>query len=338
MPLRYSGDIEEVTAVRNVAGVFDVSHMGQVELEGPCAAEDIDRLVTNDVRNAEPGRATYTMMCNDAGGVIDDLIVYKFADDRWMIVLNASRADVDTDWIGAHLSSTTAVKSCTPERGIIALQGPRACEILQSLAECDLTGIERLSITTTRVAGIPCTMARTGYTGEDGFELFPDSEKLSVIWDALLETRLSGDGRPIPCGLGARDVCRLEAGLRLYGNDLSEDVTPLEAGLKWTVKFGKPDFIGKAALKRQLANGVPKKTIGLKMLDRSIPRRGYAVIVDDAEVGTVTSGIFSPTLQVGIGLALVKGSVPDEARFSVMIRGSAHPAEVVKPPFVRKER
>lgn len=340
MPLRYSGDLDEVKAVRESAGLFDVSHMGQVEIRGPSALRDVNHLVTNDVAKAEAGQAIYTMMCNERGGVIDDLIVYKNADDHIFIVVNASRAEADIAWMKEHLSDPESL-IVIEDYGIIALQGPESARVLsRSCRSVEFRGkhssisdIPRRFIANVEIAGHVFSAARTGYTGEDGFELFPKNTYLRDVWEVLMNCP---DVKVKPCGLGARDVCRLEAGLRLYGNDLSEDVTPLEAGLKWTVKFDKDDFIGKAALQTQLAEGRPRKTIGLKMLDRAIPRRDYVVAAEGDEVGVVTSGIFSPTLKVGIAMALVISDVPDNALFEVIVRGESHPAEVVKMPFVCK--
>ncbi len=333
MPLRYSGDKDEVTAVRTAAGLFDVSHMGQVELRGANALRDVNHFITNDLARAESGQATYTMVCNERGGVIDDLIVYRLADDHLFIVVNASRAEVDIAWMREQLSPDTTLETFTPQRGIIALQGPRADEVLQPLCDADLAPLRRHFSMTAKVCGVECRFARTGYTGENGFELFPPGEKLNEVWSSLISHPSS---LVKPCGLGARDVCRLEAGLRLYGNDLSEDITPLEAGLKWTVKFDKDDFIGKTALQQQLAAGPPRKTIGLRMLDRAIPRHEYRVVANGVDAGVVTSGIFSPTLNVGIAMALVRGDVADDADYGVVVRGEPHPAEVVRMPFVKK--
>lgn len=329
MPLRYSGDKDEVAAVRTGAGLFDVSHMGQVELRGPQVAQEINRLITNNVALAPVGQATYTMMCNEQGGVIDDLIVYKLGDQHWFIVVNASRIEVDVAWMREHLSSDTEL-TLVSGRGLLAVQGPHALSTLQPLVDRELAQVAHNEIAEMAVLEVPCRLARTGYTGEDGFELVVPDDHLERVWNALLQSGAR------PCGLGARDVCRLEAGLRLYGNDLTEEVSPLEAGLKWTVKFEKPDFIGKAALRRQLEEGAPRKTVALKMLDRAIPRHGYPVAAEGNEVGEVTSGIFSPTLKVGIALARIWSEVPNTALFEVIVRGEPHPAEAVKLPFVKR--
>jgi aminomethyltransferase len=332
MPVQYTSIIEEAKAVRASAGLFDVSHMGQVEMRGRDARANAQRLFTNDFAPLPVNRTLYTLMCNEQGGTVDDLIVCQLSDEHFFIVVNASRREADFEWMQTHLQGDATVENFGDARGILALQGPQAEAILQPLCEADLSQVSRHEAIETNVAGAACRLTRTGYTGEDGFEIFPAVEDAPHVWDAILSSNVA---TVLPCGLGARDVCRLEAGLRLYGHELSEDITPLEAALSWTVKFDKDDFIGKAALEQQKAQGLTRRIVGITMQDRAIAREKYPVLRDGQEIGVVTSGTISPRLNRGIALAFVPPHLAAEGtQLSVRVRNEEHPAVVTKLPFV----
>ena len=334
MPVQYpTGIVKEHNAVRDAAGLFDVSHMGEFEVRGPGALDLIQHLLTNDASKLEVGQAQYTVLTNPDGTALDDCIVYRF-DDRYMVVVNAANLEKDRAWFekhAAHFDVEFADRSS--EFALLALQGPRAQEILQELTDADLEGIRFYRFAEGKVAGADAVISRTGYTGEDGFELYIGSADAANVWRKLLET---GEGRGLlPAGLGARDSLRLEVGYILYGNDLDERRTPLEAGLGWVVKLNKgTDFIGREALARQKEEGVPEKLMGFVLREKGFPRQGYELRVDGEAAGTVTSGVLSHSTGKGIGL----GYLPVEAakvgsEIEVVIRGRAIPAEVVRPPF-----
>jgi aminomethyltransferase len=331
MPQQYTSIRDEHLAVRKAAGLFDVSHMGRVEVHGAGVEAYLQRLVTNDV-HVESGRAVYTLMCNDEGGVVDDLIVYRVADDHCNIVVNASNREKDIVWMQERLPRGLAFEDLTAETSLIAFQGPRAAELLPTDRSTDDIGY--FDFRHGKVAGHPALIARTGYTGEDGFELFVGSQVVGEVWDAILE-----QGRAhgvLPAGLGARDACRLEAALRLWGNDMDETVNAYEAGLGWVVKLGKGDFVGRAALQKVKEEGPKRRLIGLSMKAGDIPRHGAAVSREGKRIGTVTSGTHSFFLEHPIALALVEGpSFPVGEVLAVDVRGREAPAEVVKLPFYR---
>ena len=332
MPQQYTSIRDEHFAVRRAAGLFDVSHMGRVEVHGGGVQAYLQHLVTNDV--AVPnGRAVYTLMCNEQGGVIDDLIVYRVADDHYNVVVNASNREKDVAWMRRHLPQGLTFEDLTNETSLIAFQGPRAAELLPVDGTTD--DIEYFGFRPGKVAGQPALLARTGYTGEDGFELFVGSAVVGEVWDAILE-----HGRAhgvLPAGLGARDATRLEAGLRLWGNDMDESVNAYEAGLGWTVKLDKGDFIGRAALaKVKEAGGPRRRIVGLTLQPGSIPRHGAGVTAAGKPVGTVTSGTHSFFLGHPIALALVEGPKFQVGEtLGVDVRGRQAPAEIVRLPFYR---
>lgn len=330
LPQQYTSIRDEHFAVRKAAGLFDVSHMGRLVLRGPQAQQYLQGLLTNDISIA-PGRAVYTLMCKPDGGIIDDLIVYRPAEDTFNVVVNASNREKDVAWMREHLPAGLALDDVTEEVGLIAFQGPRAEELLPS------EGLARLAYfgcTRGEVAGVPALVSRTGYTGEDGFELFIDSASLPEAWDAILDAgRAQG---VLPAGLGARDATRLEAALRLYGNDMDETVNPYEAGLGWTVKLAKGDFIGRDPLVRVKEQGARRSLVGLRTEPGSIARHGAAVTAGDRPAGHVTSGTHSFFLGYPVALAMVEAAscrVGD--RVSVEVRGRQAPADVVKLPFYR---
>ncbi|MDQ6883450.1 MAG: glycine cleavage system aminomethyltransferase GcvT [Candidatus Dormibacteraeota bacterium] len=332
MPLQYTSIRDEHLAVRQAAGIFDLSHMGEIRISGSGALALVQRVVARDISRLKPGRAQYTVICNEAGGIIDDLLVYAEADG-YLLVVNAGNQDRDVDWIKQHAGRDSEVSNIGRQTALIGVQGPRAVQIVQELAGQDLTSIKYYAFTDGTIAGVDARLSRTGYTGEDGFEIFCPPAQAAAVWQALLE---QGRDRGLkPAGLGARDTLRLEAGMRLYGNDMDEHTNPLQAGLEWTVSLEK-DFIGVDALRR--VAGHPDRTIaGLKVLDRSIPRHGYAVIERGERIGSVGSGNVSFTLGYNIAMA----SVPTDratigTRLGIDVRGTTAPAEVVPLPFYKR--
>jgi aminomethyltransferase len=333
MPVQYpSGILAEHQAVRQGAGIFDVSHMGEVEVRGAEALDLVQRIATNDASTLVVGQAQYSAMLNERGGVIDDCIVYRFPD-HYLVVVNASNQDEDLAWIRRHAEVFDAlVIDRSDETGLLALQGPAASKILASVTDADLDGIAYYHFAMGTVAGVPAVISRTGYTGEDGFELYLPAAETEAIWCALLEA--GKDSGLIPAGLGARDSLRLEVGYALHGNDVDQDHTPLEAGLGWIVKMGKGDFIGRDALATQKEQGLSRRLVGFTMKERAIPRHGYEIQQDGRVVGIVTSGGHSPTLEIGIGLGYVETAAAKAGTaIDVMVRGRALPAEIVRPPF-----
>ena len=337
MPLQYSGILEEHRAVRARAGVFDLSHMGELFIEGPDAAEGLSYALSTDPGVLKVGRAHYSMILFPEGGILDDLIVYRLGDQRFMVVANASNAAAVSDALLERLAGRRAVlDDRTLATGLVAIQGPRAAGILAPLTDVDLDGLRYYAIAEGNVAGVPALVARTGYTGEDGFEVFVEFSAAGTVWDALLEAG-KAEGA-VPVGLGARDTLRLEAGMPLYGNELGPDTTPEEAGLGRVVHFAKGgDFVGRAALEKAQSDGPRMKLVGLTLKARGIARHGYRIFSGDRQVGTVTSGTLSPTLGEPIAMAYV---TPSEAEpgtiLAVEIRDQRVPAEVVPLPFYRR--
>ena len=333
MPVQYPTGIRaEHQAVRETAGLFDVSHMGEFEVRGPEALALVQRVTVNDASKVAVGQAQYSAMCRPGGGVIDDLLVYRFPD-RWMLVVNAANLEKDLEWIREHVDgSGAAVDDRSEDTALLALQGPVAREILRPLVEVDLDDIRYYRFREARVAGRPAVISATGYTGEDGFELYLPAADAPAVWDALLEEG-SGDGL-VPAGLGARDSLRLEMGYALYGNDLDEEHTALESGLGWIVKLDKGDFVGREALARQREEGVTRRLVGLRLTERGFPRPGYGILSDGDPVGEVTSGTLSPTLGEGIAMGYVPaGLAAPGTEVEVEIRGRPTSAVVQRPPF-----
>ena len=333
LPHQYTSIRDEHLAVRKVAGLFDISHMGRLDVQGADAEQFLQSVLTNDVSSVQPGHAQYNLMCLEDGGVVDDLVIYRRSADDFLVVVNASNREKDVAWLRAHLPVGVTLTDRTLEVALIAFQGPRAAELLpEGSSETD--AIPYFGFAPGQVAGAAALISRTGYTGEDGFELFVDAHRIGEVWDAILE-----HGREtgvLPAGLGARDATRLEAALRLYGNDMDETVNPYEAGLGWTVKLDKGEFVGRAALVEVKAQGPRRRLIGLSMQAGSIPRHGAAVSSGGKKVGAVTSGTHSFFLGHPIALALVEGpSFPVGETLAVDVRGREAPAEVVKLPFYR---
>jgi aminomethyltransferase len=342
MPLQYSSIREEHRAVREAVGLFDLSHMGELRITDASLAQ---RVVTRDVARLKDGRIQYALLCNDKGGIIDDVLVYAMADGSDLLVVNAGNQDGDFEWIRSQSSAPSPsgagqgggrVLNVGREWALVGVQGPRAVGLVQRLTKSDLAGVKYYAFVEGNVADVPCVISRTGYTGEDGFELFCGNANAVGLWRALLDEGQSDSIRP--AGLGARDTLRLEAGMRLYGNDMDADTNPLEAGLDWTLNLDK-DFIGRDAIVRAREQGLSRRLVGFKMLDRSIPRHGYNVVSDGQKVGTVTSGNVSFTLGYNIGMAYVPPTLAEPGtRFGVEVRSTAAPAEVVPLPFYKRPR
>jgi aminomethyltransferase len=333
LPQQYTSIRDEHFAVRRVAGLFDISHMGRLVVEGDGAEQYLQRLLTNDFAPLAPGHAIYTLMCKEDGGVIDDLVVYREARDRFLVVVNAANREKDSAWMRKHIPGGVSMEDHTQDLSLIAYQGPRAHALLpRGSSETD--DIPYFGFRPGNVAGVSALVSRTGYTGEDGFELFVESGRVGEVWDAILaEGKAEG---VLPAGLGARDATRLEAALRLYGNDMDETVNPYEAGLGWTVKLGKGDFIGRDALATVKEQGPRRSLVGLKTEAGNIPRHGAAVSQGGRRAGVVTSGTHSFFLGHPIALAMVEGpSLRVGEQVTVEVRGREAPAEVVKLPFYR---
>ena len=336
MPLYYSGIVREVEAVRSTAGIFDLSHMGEFMVSGPRALDLIQLVTTNDASRLEIGEAQYTLMCNENGGVIDDLIVYRLESDLYMLVVNASNTESDFRWIQAHNSMDADLQDRSLETGLVAVQGPSAVELLQPAVNVDLAGIRRFTIKEGRVGDAVAWVARTGYTGEDGFELYCSSSDCLGIWRRVMAR--SEEFRAEAAGLGARDVLRLEAGYPLYGNELTFETTPVEARLMWAVKLDKGEFIGRQAILKASEEGPDQLLIGLVSVDRCIPRHEQAVTANGIAIGVVTSGTYSPILGKGIAMAYVEPDYAVEgAEVDVQIRDKPCPFHVVRLPFYRSK-
>jgi glycine cleavage system T protein (aminomethyltransferase) len=335
MPVQYAGILDEHAAVRTRVGLFDVSHMGEVVFRGPRALEALNRAFTNDLSKAADGQAQYGCLCRDSGGIVDDVVVYRRAADDLLVCVNAANRAKDFEWLRAHAGGADVTNE-SDAWAQLALQGPLAAQVLQRLTQLNLSAMKTYRFTTGEVVGIHALVARTGYTGEDGFEVFVPSEQGPRLWAALMEV-----GQPekiAPAGLGARDSLRLEMAYRLYGSDMDDGTTPLEAGLAWAVKLDKGDFVGRDALMKQKESGLPRKLVGFTLTDPGIPRHGYPVLQDGRKVGDVTSGTKSPTLGISIGLAYVPTALAAEGSgFAVEIRGRSAAARVVKTPFYTRK-
>ncbi len=336
MPVQYSGVKDEHLAVRAAAGLFDVSHMGQIEATGAGATDFVQAITTNDVKKLVDGQAQYSLLCKEDGGVIDDIIVYRIAPDRYVLVVNASNAQKDFAWIKAHADAGVAVADISSDFAMIALQGPKAAEILKGISNADIDGLGHYHFLKAAILDHDCIVARTGYTGEDGFEIFTPPDGVVSVWQTIVER-----GKPLgllPAGLGARDTLRLEMKYSLYGHEITEETNPIEAGLGWVVKLKNPDdFIGKDAIAEVKERGLSRALIGFKMVDPGIPRQGYPIVMNDKEVGEVTSGTMSPSLGYAIGIGFVpKGHEAIGEEIYIDIRGRARKAVVVETPFYKR--
>jgi aminomethyltransferase len=339
MPLRYASETAEHQAVRRAAGLFDLSHMGEILVTGPGAGAALDYALTGQLSALRPGRARYTMICAEDGGVLDDLVVYRQDEDESLVIANASNTDVVFDAVRSRAAGHDArVTDATDDYALIAVQGPAAAGILAPLAGgLDLATVRYYAGTFGEVAGRKAWVARTGYTGEDGFEVFCRPEDAVPIWDALAASGTAAG--LVPAGLAARDTLRLEAGMPLYGNELGRDMTPFEAGLGRVVKFDKPgEFVGREALAARASSGPIRRLVGLTLQSRRIARHGYPVLADGNARGTVTSGAPSPTLGVPIAMAYLEPEVDASSALSVGIRGEAVPAQLTDLPFYRRRQ
>jgi aminomethyltransferase len=338
MPVEYSGIVDEHMAVRTRAGLFDVSHMGEVEIAGADALAAVQRISSNDASRLAVGQAQYSALTTPQGTFVDDLLVYRLAPEHFLLVVNAGNIDKDYRWIAEQIKpagDAVAVNN-SARYALLAVQGPAAREIVQPLTGVDLAGLKYYWFATGEVAGVRTTISRTGYTGEDGFEIFAPPQAAERLWDALL-----GAGRVagmIPCGLGARDTLRLEAAMRLYGNDIDETTSVLEADLGWIVGWKKPDFIGGDTLRRQKAEGVPRKLVGFEVEERGIARHGHEVFIDGTKAGHVTSGTQTPFVKKAIGMAYVPSDRTEVGgTMEIDIRGRRVRARVVPLPFYKRQ-
>ena len=334
MPLYYTSILEEHASVRTAAGFFDISHMGQVRISGPFALETLNELVASDLTQVAEQRACYTLLLNERGGIRDDVIVYRLGVQEFLVIVNCANRTQDLTWLSDHRRDQTEVRDISAGRSILAIQGPNAAALLEDVLGIHVSGLGRFDVVALRALGRDAWIARTGYTGSDGFELFlPDPQALRIR-QRCLERGASVGVQPV--GLGARDTLRLEAGLRLYGTDMDETTTPYEADLGWTVAIHKPSFIGKDVLERQKANGVAKRLVGFELADGPVPRTGFALLAEGRQVGAVTSGTFSPILNKPIGMGYVEMAFATPGtRLEVAIRTRRYPAAVVKLPFWR---
>jgi aminomethyltransferase len=334
MPLQYSTIRDEHIAVRTRCGLFDLSHMGEVRFSGDAALAVVQNLVTNDVSRLEVGGALYAVMCNEDGGIVDDVVVYR-DPDGYMVVINAACRAKDVAWMRAH-GGDAAFQDLSDDLALLAVQGPRAVEVVSGMTADDVTAVRPFHFQDTSVAGVHAAVSRTGYTGEDGFELYVDAPLAEGLWDALLDAGAAVG--MLPCGLGARDTLRLEAGLRLYGQDMDDRTDPYSCALGWTVKPQKGEFIGSAALARLDPKQPPRRFVGIELQGRAIARHGQRVLAEGREAGEVTSGTYSFTLDHSIATVSVDGDVPPDAELSVDIRGTLAAAAVVPLPFYRRPK
>ena len=332
MPIQYTGIIQEHNAVRHSAGLFDVSHMGEFIITGDEAEVFLDYVTINDVVSIQPWQAQYSAMCYEDGGIIDDLLIYRYPD-HFMLVVNASNKEKDLDWFMAHKLDNVDILDISDQTGLIALQGPKSRSILQNIFDINLNEIDFYWFDVAKINGNSATIARTGYTGELGFEIYADHDNIVKIWDAIMK---AGGDAVEPTGLGCRDTLRMEMKYCLYGNDIDASTNPIEAGLGWITKLDKDNFIGKEALVDAKAN-ITRKLICIEMIDRGIPRKGYTIVNNGAVVGEVTSGTQSPSLNQGIGLAYVaKGFAKTGTKLKMKVRHKLLNCKVVKSPFYKE--
>ena len=337
LPVDYSGLENEHHAVRKQAGLFDVSHMGEVTVDGAGSEQFVQNLVTNDVSVMHDGQVIYCLMCQPDGGVVDDLLVYKKGPKSWLLVINAANIDKDYAWMQECAKGfDVALVNISDSVSEVAFQGPKAQEVLQRLTDTNLNEVTFFTFReNVQIAGANCLISRTGYTGEDGFEIYTSNDSIPAVWDAILKAGKE-DG-VIPCGLGCRDTLRFEATLPLYGHEISAEITPLEAGLGMFVKLDKPQFIGQKALKDQKEAGLKRKLVGFELTDRGIPRQGYPVQCNGVEVGVVTTGYPSPTVGKTIGLALISAECAELGTgLEILIRNRPAKAVVISKRFFTK--
>ncbi|HEX9758224.1 MAG TPA: glycine cleavage system aminomethyltransferase GcvT [Nitrospiria bacterium] len=337
MPLSYTGVLEEHRTVRQAVGLFDISHMGRIWVEGEGAVPFLQKLTSNDVERLSKGRAQYSLVLNERGGIMDDIFVYRKEDNQFLICVNASNTEKIAGWFKEQVQNFPAsVNDRTLETGQIALQGPRAEAVLKKVSSYSLASQKLHSFQVDKVAGVQALVARTGYTGEPGVELFLEKADVQKVWDALVSAGKEEGIQPI--GLGARDTLRLEMGYCLYGHEIDEETNPLDAGLGWVTKLEKPDFMGRDVLLEKKITGLQRKLVGFQLVQKGVPRQGCPFYSEGKEVGVVTSGNYSPTLGKGIGMGYVSTSFAEPGEeLLVEIRGKAVPAEIVDMPFYRKK-
>jgi len=338
MPLQYDSIINEHHCVRENAGLFDISHMGRFAVSGDKAFPFIQQIITNDANQLADKQVLYTPICNEQGGIIDDILVYKWHEKHFMLVVNCSNAEKDLSWLQKQAANyqPLEIRDLTDRVSLIALQGPQSTSMLEVALKTKFDYIKRFSFDDYVWDGTRITISRTGYTGEDGFEIFVDSELVVKLWNLLIEKNKQDGLRPI--GLGARDTLRLEACLLLYGNDMDETITPLETTIGWTVKFNKGNFIGRESLLNQKTRGIDRKLVGFEMIDRGIPRHGYLVFKGNEMIGKVTSGSFSPSTKKNIGLSLIQSQYAKIGEeLQIQIRDNTFNALIVKTPFYKRE-
>ena len=342
MPVQYpAGTIEEHLRTRTHAGLFDVSHMGEIDVRGPDAIAFVNRLTSNDVTKLVDGQAQYTALTTEKGTVVDDLLVYRLSADHLLLVVNASTTEKDWEWIRSHhAGEAVELNNVSAKYCQLAIQGPDAIRILQKLTQVSLSEIKYYHFTTGAVDGVDSIISRTGYTGEDGFEVYAAPEHAERLWSRILEAgNFGADDGVLPCGLAARNTLRLEAGMALYGNDIDDTTTLLEANLGWICKLDKGDFIGRAALVQQKAEGVTRKLVGFEVIDRGIARDHQDVVIDDQRAGTVTSGSPAPYLKKNIGLAYVPTEYANVGQeIKIDVRGRLVRAQLVKTPFYKRAK
>ncbi len=338
LPVQFSSILEEHQAVRERAGLFDVSHMGEVEVKGKDSLKYLQRLLTNDVSKLIDGKVLYSPMCFPNGGIVDDLLVYRYSEDYYLLVINASNIEKDMNWLESNIEGDVKLINISKYISQLALQGPLAEKVLQKITDSNLSTIKTYNfVDDVNIDGIKVLISRTGYTGEDGFELYTLNENALNLWGKILE--IGKEDGVIPCGLGARDTLRFEARLPLYGQELSESITPIEAGLGIFVKLDKGDFNGRDVLKEQKESGADRKLIGVEMIERGIPRSDYLVYSNDELIGKITTGTQSPTLKKNVGLALIKKEYADIGNeLFVEIRNKKVKAKIVKTPFYKRAK
>ncbi len=337
MPVQYSGVIQEHNAVRNTAGIFDVSHMGEIEVKGKEAYNFLQYLVTNDLKALSNGQIIYTVMCYENGGIVDDLLVHQLADNHYMLCVNASNTEKDYQWIFKNACDGVEIESVSEDTAQLALQGPAAEKILQQVVDFNLADLKAFHFRRGKVGNVDSLVARTGYTGEDGFEIYFKPNFAELLFKKIVEIGKK-DGI-MPIGLAARDTLRLEMGYSLYGHEIDENHNPLEAKLGWQVKFDKGDFIGKQALVECKKNGLKRKLVGIELLERGIPREGYKIFKNSVETGEMVSGTFSPSLKKAIGTGYVQRENADVgSEIEIDIRGKKVKGKVVNTPFYRRKK
>jgi len=338
MPMFYTGIVPEHRRVRESVGMFDLSHMGEFFVKGPGAVSFISKMTTNDPSTLEVGQCQYSAMCYDNGGIVDDLLIYRLGDNEWMLVVNASNIQKDWEWLYGHLPQQEEIEfvNRSDEIGLLAIQGPKAQNVMAQLTDFNLDSLGYYRNARATIGGVDNVLfSRTGYTGEDGFEIYLAPEHCGALWDKTVEVGKRFDIEPI--GLGARDTLRLEMKYALYGNDIDETTNPWEAGLGWIVKLEKGEFVGREALIDAKTRGVTRRLVCFKLLDRGFPRHGYPILKDGEEIGFVTSGTFSPSLDVGVGLGYVRDGLHKSGeQMQIMIRNHPINAVIEKPPLYKE--